>query len=531
MRVIISIGLFCCLFLHGYAHRVWIVSNTNPVTSSAGVGRANKGDLKYCIEKYTADDVITFAPELAGQVICFETGVKLKTNASLTIDASNLSSNVIFDGSFKAASPKRINILIDGSQGYGTNYFIIRGVTFQNICVNDYISANMGALYINHGTVVVENCEFRDNIFYVNNITTGSSIQGAIICPVAGRTSLTVRKCKFINNFGRRGSAVSIWPFKETLIDACYFEGNNTYAGGACVFVNSSATETGNNSCVEIRNCTMTGNKGNAVGTLVSNLSLSNNAYTRIIGCTMVGNISTTASSTQMAMVNVAGRRLELGGALFGNNLNQNGSLVSDIAMGSSSSATLPEDSLLLLGYNIFSELNNFGVNFSDAKLLSSPRNIVYKEWGSSPLTTSTPTSEGVLLPSNDIAIQNSYLCVIPRETIESWMFAPAYDQLLKRRVSTWASVGSYEINGEGSTSDLCTSFNLPHKGIILLDRGTSVQLAGFDEEYAEISLYSSSGQKVKSSFQSLLNPVRIAGLPSGTYVVRVKGYAFKFVK
>ncbi|MDO9634288.1 MAG: T9SS type A sorting domain-containing protein [Paludibacter sp.] len=531
MKIIINVCLFCCLFLHGYAHRVWIVSNTNPVTSAAGIGRANKGDLKYCIEKYLMDDVITFAPELAGQVIYFETGLMLKMNASLTIDASNLSSNIIFDGSFKTSSPKRINILIDGSQGYGTNYFIIRGVTFQNICVNDYLSTNMGALYINHGTIMIENCEFRDNIFYSNTTTAGSSIQGAVICPVAGRASLTVLKCKFINNFGRRGSAISIWPFKETIVDACYFEANNTYAGGACVFINSSATETGSSSYVEIRNCTMTKNRGNAVGTLVSNLSLSNNAYLRIVGCTMVDNIiSTTSSSTQMSMVHVGGRRLEIGGTMFGNNLNQNGSMVNDIALGISSSNTLPEDSLYLLGYNIFSELNNFGVDFCNTKLSSSPRNIVYKEWDSHPLTVSAATSEGVLLPSSDMALQNNYLCIIPREVVENWMFAPAYDQMLRHRISIWTTVGAYELNSANSSSNNI-SLNFKHKGIFLLESGASVQLTGFSNEYAEINLYNSSGQKKKSSFQSLSNPVRIAEFPSGAYIIRVKEASFKFVK
>lgn len=208
------------------------------------------GMLRYAIENASNGDTITFAVS----TVNLDTALRIN-GGTLTIDGR---SGVIIDGNNK---DRIFNISCYSS----SDKITINNITVQNGNIDD-ASAMGGGMYayILSGSLIVENCTFKDN-----TITSSADGQGGALRTYGG----TFRNCFFLNNTvtgtatARGGGAV--YSIGGTFIN-CVIAGNSAkYGGGVysstsseyinCTITQNSATNTsagGGVSCED--NCTFT---------------------------------------------------------------------------------------------------------------------------------------------------------------------------------------------------------------------------------------------------------------------------------
>lgn len=439
----VTIFMLALLLSFGMASGVeWVVEYDDPVNSTNGT--PFEGSLQHALMNFNADDVIKFAPVMAGKTIFFETSWELK-KGSVTIDASELTSKVIFDASGKAATP--INNILCFFSSLPNNadpatVFTVKNIVFQNLIVSPTTNAEAGCINSKYGSLHVENCDFIDNDFYGPSTSSGSYVQGAILASVT-KNNLIVKGCRFINNTGRKGASVTLWPMAFTVVENCYFSNNSALSGAACIYSLTSGTTKGGESTVIIRNNVLTGNTGNQLGSLILSEAPATGPYMQLYNNTMVGNTTTLSSSAQIPLVATKYRRMHLAGNLFAGNYNQATppTLNNEIGFASAMATVLPEDSLVLTGYNIFSSPRNYATPITQEKL-DATHNVKYTDWAENPLVK--PVVDGMMVPTDNISLYSQYVKVIPSASL-TWLGATPVDQRGVTRSDNYVCIGAYE--------------------------------------------------------------------------------------
>ncbi|MEA4936711.1 MAG: T9SS type A sorting domain-containing protein [Paludibacter sp.] len=439
----VTIFMLALLLSFGMASGVeWVVEYDDPVNSTNGT--PFEGSLQHALMNFSANDVIKFAPVMAGKTIFFQTSWELK-KGSVTIDASELTSKVIFDASGKAATPINNILCFFSSLPNNANpatVLTVKNIVFQNLIVSPTTNAEVGCINSKYGSLNVENCDFIDNKLYGPATSSGSYNQGAIIASVT-KNNLFVKNCRFVNNTGRKGACVTLWPMAMTVIENCYFSNNSAVSGAACVYSLTSGTTKGAESTVIIRNNVLTGNTGNQLGALILSEAPVTGPYMQLYNNTMVGNTNTLSNSAQIPFVATKYRKMILAGNLFAGNYNQATppTLNNEIGFAASMSAILPEDSLVLTGYNIFSSPRNYATPITQEKL-NATHNVTYTDWAENPLVK--PVVGGIMVPTDNIGLYSQYVKVIPSASL-TWLGANPLDQRGAPRSDSYVCIGAYE--------------------------------------------------------------------------------------
>ena len=489
----------------------WVVRYDDPVNSSNAT--PYEGSLQYALLNFNAADTIKFAPAMAGKTIFFETAWELK-KGNLTIDASELASKVIFDASGKATTPIN-NILCFFSSAPNnvdpTTSLVIKNIVFQNLIVSSTTNAEVGCINSKYGSLHVENCDFIDNKLFGPASASGSFSQGAIIASVT-KNNLTVKNCRFINNRGRKGACITFWPMAMTVVENCYFSNNSTLSGGACIYSVPSSTTKGGESTAIIRNNVITQNSGNQYGSLILSEAPVTGQYMQLYNNTMVGNTNTLTNTAQIPFIATKFRKMVLAGNLFAGNYNQDPTPTfnNEIGFAASMSAVLPEDSLVLIGYNIFSSPRNYGTPITQAKL-DATHNVKYTEWADKPLVK--PVIDGMMIPTDNDSLYSLYVKVIPSASL-TWLGATPLDQRGVPRTDSYVCIGAYEDARAPVTSTKKVRGTNAVSAWIL---GNTMHISTAAKQVDIISL---SGQHVRKAAN--VSAFSLEGMSKGVYLVKV---------
>lgn len=489
---------------------VWVVEYDDPVNSTNDA--PYEGSLQYALKNFSFGDVIKFESGMAGKTIFFETSWELK-KASLTLDASELSSKVIFDASGKAATPIN-NILcffssVPNNADPNTS-LTIKNIVFQNLIVSPTTNEDVGCINSKYGSLYVENCDFINNKFYGPDTSIQYKYHGAILSSVT-KNNLHVKGCRFINNTGRKGASITLWPIAMTIIENCYFSGNYAITGGACVHSGTSGTTKGSASTVIVRNNVFTGNTGDQLGSLIWSEAPVLGPYLQLYNNTMVGNTCTSTETDQIPFVATRNRKMILAGNLFAGNYNMatTPTLNNEIGFAASSTEVLPEDSLILTGYNIFSSPRNYATPITQEKL-DATHNVTYTDWAANPLVK--PVIDDMMIPTDNITLYSRYIKVIPSTSL-TWLGATPMDQRGVPRSDTYICIGAYEDARVPVTSTQNIGANSVYAWVLdnRMHISTSVK---------QIDIISSSGQHIRRVTN--VSAFSLEGLSNGIYIAKV---------
>ncbi|NPA92858.1 MAG: sortase [Chloroflexi bacterium] len=168
-----------------------------------------------------ADDTITFASGLSGTIYL---GSTLEPASTVTIDGDN---RIVISGDNDNDGQGEVQLFKP------RNAYPLPTVTLRNLTLEYGYAAEGGAIYISSGSLVIENCIFRNN--------KASSYGGAIISYGA---SITITGSQFnSNSAGSNGGALRSFSGSWN-IDNTIFDSNRADSGGALYFSSSSLTIT-----------------------------------------------------------------------------------------------------------------------------------------------------------------------------------------------------------------------------------------------------------------------------------------------
>ncbi len=253
-----------------------LCTSTITVTSQLDSGA---GSLRQAIIDVCDGGTIAFAPALAGQTIHLQS--EFLINKNLTIDGSNLNPRIKISGD---------------SDNDGDGDTELLEIT-SSIVINNMIFEKGGAIR-NSGTLLIENCEFTNNIASNNN-------QGGAIMNNLGATA-TVKNSSFTENSGAGGAIGNSGTL--TIENSLFSNNSSTLGGGAIVNVFTGTTKVydstftqnstqGNGGAiynlegvVEIYRSTFSNNSANQGGAIIAGTLQYRNNTTTLISESVISN-------------------------------------------------------------------------------------------------------------------------------------------------------------------------------------------------------------------------------------------------
>lgn len=407
-----------------------VVTNTETVGDEPSLA---PGSLSYCLNEAEDGDVIVFDASLSGQTICFDAPQTLSMN--LDIDASDLTSPIIFDGQGKSSF-----LVLSTYEERHTNNQTNRltNIVFQNGYCD--VAGEPGAVNIFAKRSYFTDCQFINN----KSVEAGTNRQPGAIRNSNSQSFMYLTGCVFRGNeTTRKGGAISV-DAPTVYIDRCLFDSNRAGDSGAAIDTKDGTAGGDNVSpIIDIRNTTFVNNtcdyKKKNDGIVIYNGQTSSPYPLRLINCTFVGNKN--LQQSDVSTIYVSNSNIQIAGCLFGGNKflkNEMMNYANDVRVGNDPGV------ITSYGYNIVYSMRTAN-NQTESPMTTTDTE--YKTWTAIPLVKEEVNEQGVCLPTDTLLKTDLWkdLKVIPADLQYELLGENATDQTGARRESKLSFIGAYE--------------------------------------------------------------------------------------